>query len=388
MFPITSYIDSVKTFIPKRVDLSNIPEAANTLFVEFIKLQEISDKEKIEETIYNTANLMVLLNIFEDTMVKDYDNEKVDVGTLYFNILSQLFNSMSELPENIQNELEYLLDDICLTVHSKRKATRIVRIPLISTDNTILIKCDTKEKIQKEWDIIQKIKEKCREFLIPYYNILDCQKNLCIFCIEKSNSIIIMKESGNTFINWIKNNHSYDEVYFEKLGKIFLDIIEALFCLHSNGYYHGDVKPENILVSEKDGLFKVQLIDFEKSGIRDINKTTKAGTREYKLRRESNVTTIDIQGIAIMIYMYFIIRTPGPYEFKKKVEKSLPGFDIRDRDIFTQIFSLDPKLEKLGWTVVGDFSMEYDALLVNYMNVLLGHTNEWYTKSDMPQTSL
>ena len=89
-----------------------------------------------------------------------------------------------------------------------------------------------------------------------------------------------------------------------------------------------------------------------------------------------------------MIYMYFIIRSPGPYEFKKKVEKSLPGFDVRDRDIFTQIFSLDPKLEKLGWTVVGDFSMEYDALLVNYMNVLLGHTNEWYTKSDMPQTSL
>ena len=388
MFPITSYIDSVKTFIPKKVDLSNIPEAANTLFVEFIKLQEISDKEKIEETIYNTANLMVLLNIFDDTMVKDYDNKKVNVDTLYFHVLSQLFNSFDQLPENIQYELEDLLGDNCLTGFSKRLVIRIVRIPLITTDNSILIKCETKEKIQKEWDMIQKIKEKCGEFIIPYYNVLDCQKNLCIFCKEKSNSIIVMKESGNTFLHWIRNNHSYNEVYFKKLGRIFLGIIEALYCLNSNGYYHGDVKPENILVSEKDGLFKVLLIDFEKSGIRDINKTTKAGTREYKLRRESNVTTIDIQGIAIMIYMYFIIRSPGPHEFKKKVEKSLPGFDIRDRDIFTQIFSLDPKLEKLGWTVVGDFSMEYDALLVNYMNVLLGHTNEWYTKSDMPQTSL
>ena len=388
MFPINSYVDSVRTFIPKKVDLSNIPEAANTLFVEFIKLQEISDKEKIIETIYNTANLMVLLNIFDDIMVKDYDNKKVNADTLYFHILSQLFNSFDELPENIQYELEDLLCDNCLTGFIKRLPIRIVRIPLITTDNSILIKCETEEKIKKEWDMIQKIKEKCGEFLIPYYDVLDCQKNLCIFCKEKSNSIIVMKESGNTFLHWIQNNHSYDEVYFKKLGRIFLGIIEALYCLNSNGYYHGDVKPENVLVSEKDGLFKVQLIDFEKSGIRDINKTTKSGTREYKVRRESNVTTIDIQGVAIMIYMYFIHRTPGPYEFKKKVKKSLPEFDVRERDIFTQIFSLDPKLEKLGWTVVGDFSMEYDALLVNYMNVLFGHTNEWYTKSDMPQTSL
>ena len=89
-----------------------------------------------------------------------------------------------------------------------------------------------------------------------------------------------------------------------------------------------------------------------------------------------------------MIYMYFILRTPGPYEFIKKVKKSLAGVDIKDRDIFSQIFTLDPKLEKLGWAVEGYFSMEYDALLVNYMNVLFGHTDEWFTKSDMPQTSL
>ena len=89
-----------------------------------------------------------------------------------------------------------------------------------------------------------------------------------------------------------------------------------------------------------------------------------------------------------MIYIYFIHRTPGLYEFKKKVKKSLPEFDVRDRDIFSQIFSLDPKLEKLGWAVEGEFTNEYDALLVHYMNVLFGHTNEWYTKSDMPQTRL
>ena len=106
----------------------------------------------------------------------------------------------------------------------------------------------------------KKIKEKCGEYLIPYYNILDCQKNLCIFCKEKSNSIIVMKESGNTLLDWIRSNHSYyDNVYFEKLGRIFLDIIDGLFCLHHNNFYHVDVKPENILVSEiEDGLFKVQ----------------------------------------------------------------------------------------------------------------------------------
>lgn len=381
MFSTKSYIDSVNTFTPKNINLSNIPEAANIIFVDFIKLPKISDKDKIEETIYLTGIIMVLLDIFEDTMVKDYDNKKVQVDSLYFNILAQLFNSIDKLPINIQNELEELIDDNCLAGYNKMKAS-ISRIPLI---NNILIKSDTKEKIQKEWDMIQKIKEKCGEFLIPYYDCIKLTEKSCIFCKKKSNSIIIMEESGNTLSHWIKNNHSYDNIYFEKLALIFLNIIEALFCLHQEGYYHGDVKPENILVSEKDGFFKVQLIDFEKSGIMDINKTTKAGTKEYKLHKESEVNKIDIQSVAIMIYMYLIFKSTGCYDFRRTIKRILPEFDLYNRNVFTQIFSLDPKLQKVGWTVVGGFSMTYDALLINYINVLLGLSDKWFTKSDMPQ---
>ncbi len=386
MFHIDSYLSSINIFIPNNVNLSDIPEEASILIKNFIKLYEISDQDQIENTIYNTASLMVLLNIFEDIMVKDYDNKKVNADTLYFNILSQLFNSINELPKDIQYELEDLLVDNSIgMVYSKRRQVRIVKIPLISTDNTILIKCESKKKIEKEWTMIQEIKEKCGEFLIPYYNVLDCSKNLCIFCKEKSDSIIVMKESGNTLLHWIDDNYNTDHIYFGKLLRIFLGIIEALYCLNSNGYYHGDVKPQNILVSEKDGFFKVQLIDFEKSGKLEENKTTKGGTAEYKLYTESEVNKIDIQGMAIMIYVFVILRLPNFYEFKKYVKRILPDIDLKRRDIFPQILSLDPKLEKLGYFMGGDllFNNNVIKMMSNYVSVLLGTSDKWFTKSDM-----
>ena len=75
--------------------------------------------------------------------------------------------------------------------------------------------------------MIQEIKEKCGEFLIPYYNVLDCSKNLCIFCKEKSDSIIVMKESGNTLLHWIDDNYNTDHIYFGKL------LLEASMVLGS-----------------------------------------------------------------------------------------------------------------------------------------------------------
>lgn len=384
MLPIESYLRSVKTFTPKKAHLAGISEAEINQFIEFIQIYEANDPEQIHKTVHSTASLMVLLNIFEDTMVRDYENNKASPDDLYFHILSQLFNSINDLPKIIQDELQYLLFDHVVG-GIRKKAAKIVKIPLISTNNTVLIKCETKDKAQAEWAMIQKIRETCGQFIIPYYDILDCKKNLCIFCTNNANSAIVMKESGNTLAHWITNNHNDGGIYFGKLVKIILAVIDALQCLHHNGFYHGDVKPQNILVTEKEDLFRVQLIDFEKSGTLEIGKTTKAGTPEFKIHHETPVNKIDIQAIAIIVYVFLILRLPNMHEFGKLVKTKLPGTDIKNRYIFEHILSVDSSLEKLGNSPETGFliSATVVKMMEHYFSVLLGHSSYWFSKHDL-----
>ena len=70
-----------------------------------------------------------------------------------------------------------------------------------------------------------------------------------------------------------------------------------------------------------------------------------------------------------MIYVFVILRLPNFYKFKKYVKR---------RDIFSQIISLDPKLEKLGYFMGGDllFSNNVIKMMSNYVSVLLGTSDK------------
>jgi len=52
----------------------------------------------------------------------------------------------------------------------------------------------------------------------------------------------------------------HDPVLLENVAQILIDVVEALECMHENGYMHLDFKPENVLVSRNA---KVRLIDFD-----------------------------------------------------------------------------------------------------------------------------
>src|SRR3990167_7438097 len=69
------------------------------------------------------------------------------------------------------------------------------------------------------------------------------------------------KISGvNLFDYLARNKDSLDE--FSKL-KILLAILDALDSLHKKkGIIHGDLHPKNILLEEKDGVYKARIIDF------------------------------------------------------------------------------------------------------------------------------
>ena len=43
---------------------------------------------------------------------------------------------------------------------------------------------------------------------------------------------------------------------------VFRQIVAAVACMHSVGFVHRDLKLENILVNETDGINEIKLIDF------------------------------------------------------------------------------------------------------------------------------
>ena len=70
----------------------------------------------------------------------------------------------------------------------------------------------------------------------------------------------------------------------QKLKAIMLQLLSALWVLHKAGFYHRDLKPQNILVID-DSLPKVQIADLGFCvNYKSINRNelyTKCGTPSY-----------------------------------------------------------------------------------------------------------
>lgn len=66
---------------------------------------------------------------------------------------------------------------------------------------------------------------------------------------------------------------------FEVVEDLAVQILRALNYLHSRGIYHFDLKPQNVLVKEKDGKMIAKIIDFGLAGFSSPRK--KVGTPAY-----------------------------------------------------------------------------------------------------------
>lgn len=81
------------------------------------------------------------------------------------------------------------------------------------------------------------------------------------------------------------NRDIVEEIDIEKMSKlkfIFYKVIEAIDCLHYNGYVHLDIKPENIVVLSKNGTYEIKFIDAGSlTRITPGTKTYVFGTKEY-----------------------------------------------------------------------------------------------------------
>ena len=76
----------------------------------------------------------------------------------------------------------------------------------------------------------------------------------------------------------------YDEIFEEKVAKFYLsEMAMAIDCLHSSGYVHRDIKPDNVLISASG---HIKLADFGSSAHLSLNSrsvTSKmpVGTPDY-----------------------------------------------------------------------------------------------------------
>jgi serine/threonine protein kinase len=92
--------------------------------------------------------------------------------------------------------------------------------------------------------------------------------------IDTSN-VIIMKNEGDEVFKEIENGGMKDDVMFVQFVK---EIFSAVETIHSEGYAHYDIKPENIILNKNEKKFV--LIDFDLASQDPINIVT--GSLTYR----------------------------------------------------------------------------------------------------------
>jgi hypothetical protein len=76
---------------------------------------------------------------------------------------------------------------------------------------------------------------------------------------QQATCFVMQRAPGKTLRDLLRRQRRLDPVLAVRIA---LDVVDALRSCHERGIVHGDVKPENILVSETNGRVHAMLIDF------------------------------------------------------------------------------------------------------------------------------
>ena len=151
-------------------------------------------------------------------------------------------------------------------------------------------------------------------------------------CIEDEKYFILILEyaiNGSLFY-LLKENCGFNE---ETAFYYFIQVVNAIYFLHSNGIIHRDLKPENLLL---DSDSHIKLCDFGWSVLLDEGKrSTFCGTVEYIapeiIHKQNYDSSIDVWSLGILLYE--LIHSYSPFAVKdlnsEKIENKIINGKIR-----------------------------------------------------------
>ena len=141
--------------------------------------------------------------------------------------------------------------------------------------------------------------------------------------VEGNNQLLIKMEyiKYGTLEQWMKNQK---KIFEEEASTILRNILSAIEYLHSKRICHRDLKPENIMLSRKNDLNSIKIVDFGLS-IQNLNKLINndyCGTYIYMapelMEKKLYFISVDIWSIGILMFM---LLNKGKHPFYIKGDK-------------------------------------------------------------------
>jgi len=192
----------------------------------------------------------------------------------------------------------------------------------------------------------------CQGALKKHPNIIE------LFAHFRHNEFMILqfeKAPGCCLTSYLLQNPNMD---LERVCEIFEQLVSALEHLHSNGWVHRDLKPDNVIFDESTN--RIKLIDFEYSSAWSTETllSQSLGTFEYsapELRYGSSYRGPDVDLWSLGVTMFVIMFVPFPFS-----RKQLSTFTESVGELFTPQMSETNSVSQILTSILSSL-MEVDS---------------------------
>ena len=186
-----------------------------------------------------------------------------------------------------------------------------------------------------------------RKIMITYgnldiiYNEINIHSKLSHQNIIKVYNVFEDEETINIIMEYAKNDNLYQLIKKEKNGfseskafDYFIQVINAVYYLHSNNIIHRDIKPENLLLCEDNNL---KLCDFGWAKELTLeNRSTFCGTMEYMapeiVGSENYDYSVDIWSLGILLYELLFGHSPFKANSTNNIIQNIKSHELNYDD--------------------------------------------------------